>query len=208
MADDLLRSNLKSWTYDNKGQSPLDFLGGIGKGMPISLEDMWGVNHIKLAKALKYYGALGVTDPQIPKTIFANPEDNPDLNETLAHESEHSRQHQASFQQQQQMLNPGIGLSGLHRIAEKLPGYGSVQSQPNNGELLAFLRGKEHTGEVKPSDYDTLNPHLKQYVLSNMFLGKDKWLPPGPETSFQGGARQGPSLLDMFRQKMRAFTSY
>jgi len=76
MEDDALRSNLKSWAT-NKGPSPLDYLTGQGRGMKLSLEDLWGINNIKMAPALRMYNALGVTDPQIPKTIFANPDKNP-----------------------------------------------------------------------------------------------------------------------------------
>ena len=212
-----LADELKYWASSPNARSPLDFLSNEGRNMS-SLTDLMGVNKIVPASALKYYDVLGSTSSDVPKTIFINFDNNGRAQETLAHEAEHARQFALPKDKYDALSSfnslPAItsyvpnGIPGLYKLANSLEGSSTIRSQPTNQELLAFLRGKEATGEVSYKDYSNLHPAVNHWVLKNMFVGQDKFLPPGPNTEFQGDKKPSPSLLDIIRQKMRAFTAY
>lgn len=199
------RSNLKYWDGGSSGLSPLEYLRKRKTGL--TLDDLLGVKRITEAPALRNYGVYGVTDPKIPGSIFADPKNSPNVDETVAHEAEHSRQHAAPDWLYKNLVDPKANIDPLNEMASKLSGYDTVRAQPHISELMSFLRGKEAVGEVNDSMYSKLPPDARHFVLSNMFLGRDKWLPPGPNGEFQSGKQQ-PSLLDLLRRKMRAITAY
>lgn len=213
-----LAEDLKYWAKSSpNNQRTLDFLLGQGKGLT-DYSNMVGVDNVLPTPALKYSNAFGTTHPEVPRQVYLNPINNGQMGETLAHEAEHARQFSLSDEKLKRLNNPQFsnqmlfrqdGIPALNKLIDSLDSNGTTVTQPSWLERLAFLRGKESTGELPMSAYDKLEPNTRHFILSSLFANTDKALPMSPNAVTNTVSKQvEPSLLDLFRRRMRAFTSY